>query len=151
MSGIARGVYPVVLKAAGAQTASTVGPTIVVPDGYTRVRFAVNCTARSGTSPTLAVFIQTGTVFPAAGDLVGNRTTGTLTWNDLVSFASITNTGTQYASFIESSGFINAAQDAALTAGSIRAGVIGSYIRYKSTITATTPSFTYSVFAEFLP
>lgn len=151
MSGIARGTYPVLLKAAGAQAASTVGPNIVIPDGYTRVVCVVNCTAATGTAPTLNVYIQNGITFPASGDVVPGPPTGTLTWNDVISFTQITVAATYYAGAIETASFMNIAQDAALAAGSIRSGVFGNHWRYKSAITATTPVFTYSVFAVFFP
>lgn len=146
-----RGTKLVVLSAAQAITGATTGSEIVIPDGYTRIQVVLNITAKSGTSPTLNVYLQNAIRFAASTDTVGALPTGTVTWNDLVSFAQATNTGTQYASFIESTGFVAAAQDGALTAGTIRAGVIGNRLRVKFATGGSSPSFTCSVVAQLLP
>lgn len=101
-----------VLKAAGAQTASTTETDVELGDSPA-MNLALVVTAASGTSPTLNVTIE--------GSDDGTN------WYTLGTFAQLTAAGTERKAF--------------LTA---------RYVRSRSTIAGTTPSFTYSVAGTFV-
>jgi hypothetical protein len=106
------------LQASAAKT-STNQSTAVSVGNYKEALFTLNCTAASGTTPSLTVAIQ------VSDD-------GGTTWYPLVypgtttavAFTALTAAGTQALSFV---------------------GAFGDTIRVSSTITGTTPSFTYAV------
>lgn len=123
VNGTVRGT-PVILKASGAETASTVGAAVATGPDSGSLYVEVNVTAASGTTPTLTVKIE--------GSLDGTN------WFTLgVIGANGYNVGavgvTAPTNFTTTAGPIRAIYDAP------------TYVRYNSTVGGTTPSFTYSV------
>jgi hypothetical protein len=109
------------LKTSGAETASTTGTAVELGDKRT-MNIEVAVTAASGTTPTLTVDIE--------GSHDG------LTWYQL---ARIGSNGFRL-------GGVGTAPADITTTGTHRATVPAArYVRYKSNIAGTTPSFTYSV------
>lgn len=127
------------------------GSVILVPDGYTRARFLLDVTAASGTTPTLNVYVQNEIKPPVAADLIVDAPTGTAFYNDFISFTQATAPARWFASVVETSNFAAVAQDAALTAGTVRSGPLGSNWRVKWDLGGTSPSFTFSVSVELWP
>ena len=140
----------IVLKVSAAMTATAAGASIVIPEGYSQATFYLDCTARSGTSPTLDLKIQDARTLPASTDLVGSQPTGTVTWDDFAAFTQVTATGARVMRIFSASNSEAAAGDGALTAGTIRSGPISGPIRLKWVIGGTNPSFTFSVVAKFI-
>lgn len=140
-----------VLTVLAARNADGSGSVIVVPDGYTRGRFLLDVTAASGTTPTLNVYVQNEILPPVAANLVVDAPTGTKFYNDFISFTQATAIGRWFASVVEASNFAAVAQDAALTAGTVRSGPLGSYWRVKWDVGGTSPNFTFSVSVELWP
>lgn len=141
---------------------SSTGSVLNIPEGYISCILCVQCTAASGTSPTLNVFVQDQLFPAAAADTVLAKGTGTVIFDDFYAATQITGTATKVVRFSGSSlvGTANAASittcdyaisDAALTAGSIRPGPLGNLWRVKYTIGGTSPSFTFNVFAKLIP
>lgn len=145
------GSRTIVLKTSAAQTVSAAGSEIVLPDGYKRMYVFLDVTAASGTTPTLNVYLQRGIRQIAAADAVNGVTTGTIKYNDLISFTQVTGVTARFAAAVESTNFEAAAQDAALAAGTVRAGPLAGRWRPKWTIGGTSPSFTFSIILELLP
>lgn len=141
----------VVLKPSAAKTATGAGSSLTVPEGYSQVQVWVDCTARSGTSPTLDLKIQDARTGAASADLEGAQPTGTVVWDDFAAFTQMTNTGQRTMRIVASTSSEAAAADGALTAGTIRAGAISGPWRVKWVIGGTNPSFTFSVVAKFIP
>jgi hypothetical protein len=114
--------YPA--KASGAETASTTGPTIEVADTSMAI-VTVAVSAASGTTPTMTVVVE------GSSDATNWFTIGTIGANG-------------YAS-----GSVGTAPSNFTTAATV-AGVFPcpQYIRTRSVIAGTTPSFTYSVNVE---
>jgi len=140
-----------VLTVLAARNANSNGSVIVIPDGYTRARFLLDVTAATGTTPTLNVYVQNEIKPPIAADVIIDAPTGTAFYNDFISFSQATATGRWFASVVEASNFAAAAQDAALAAGTVRSGPLGSYWRVKWVVGGTSPSFTFSVSVELWP
>jgi len=139
----------IVLLASGIRTSSSQGSEITVPPGFQDVRLVLSVTAASGTTPTLNVFLQDGIIFAAAADIAQARTTGTKTWNDFAAFAQVVAAAVRHIGITPGGNFEAAAQNAALTAATIRSGPLGQRWRVKWAVGGTSPSFTFSVFAEF--
>lgn len=107
------------IQTSAAQTASNNSATYTGAAGYREANITLNCTAASGTTPTLTVAVQ------ASDD-------GGTTWYPLcypntttpVAFTQLTAAGSQMLSV---------------------AGNLGNAIRASAVITGTTPSFTYAV------
>lgn len=109
------------LKASAAETASTTGTALELGDAST-MHVTVDVTAASGTTPTMTV------------DIEGS--------NDNVNWAVI---GTFGADGYRA-GSVGTAPSNLTAAATVR-GVLPAarYVRHKSTIAGTTPSFTYSI------
>lgn len=109
------------LKSSGAETATTTGTAYEVGDASV-VAVTVAVTAASGTTPTMLIDIETSddnSTWFQAGQIGAN--------------------GYRL-------GGVGTAPSNITTTGSYRAVVpVSRYVRYKSTIGGTTPSFTYSV------
>ncbi len=112
--------YALTLKAAGAETASTTPNAVDLGDTRT-VSLTLAVSAASGTSPTLSVAIQ------MSDDDTNYYTVGTFF-----------NGGFQYAGVAAGTNITGAATLYATIPA-------GRFIRYASTISGTTPSFTYSL------
>lgn len=139
----------IVLLNSAVRTADGAGAEITIPPGFRSVRIVLDVTAASGTTPTLNVYLQDALIFAAAADIIASRPSGTKTWNDFGAFAQMTTTGVRHMGIIPGSAFEAEAQDAAVAAGSVRAGPIGGRWRVKWDVGGTSPSFTFSVIAEF--
>lgn len=112
----------VTLKASGAETSSTTGAAVEM-GGAGRVTLTVDITAASGTTPTMTVVIE--------GSIDGT------TW---FTIATVGLSGLGYGVGVPSN----------FTGVSATRGVVPAapFMRYRSVIGGTTPSFTYSVLAE---
>jgi len=140
----------------GTATASGVGSEIPIPCGYEGCIVLLNVTAASGTSPTLDVKIQDVLYAAASTDLVNSCPTGTKFYDDFIAFNQATNTGSWVArvnpSAFTAAGAVAtvslALQDGTMSAGTGKVGHLGCTWRVKYVITATTPSFTFSVVAH---
>lgn len=109
------------LKASGAETVSTTGASVELGDAAT-IAVVVAVTAASGTTPTMVVDIE--------GSDDGTN------WFVLGSFGA-----NGYRA-----GAVGTAPSNFTAAATARGAVTGArYVRHKSTIGGTTPSFTYSV------
>lgn len=116
---------PYTLKASSAETASTTGATVETREGGC-VHVEVNVTAASGTTPTMTVVIE--------GSNDGTN------WYTLATFGS-----NGYAA----GAVATAPANFTAAAGPIRGCVPAmQFIRSRSVIGGTTPSFTYAVSAE---
>lgn len=151
----------VLLTQAAYTSSSTAGP-FNIPEGYLGVIFCIQCTAASGTSPTLNVFIQDQIYPSATTDTYPGKGTGTAIFDDFYAATQITGAATKVMRFSGSSliGTANATSittcdyaisDGALTAGSVRPGPLGNIWRVKYTIAGTSPSFTFNITAKLLP
>lgn len=153
----------VVLLPITTAAASSTGKILNIPDGFMGAILCIQCTAASGTSPTLNIFLQ-DEIFPAASadTEFSGRGTGTAIWDDFYAATQITGTATKMARFFTTmlAPTANAASittcdyaisDAALTAGSIRPGPMGNIWRVKYTIGGTSPSFTFNITAKLIP
>lgn len=111
-------------KASGAETASTTGPAFEA--GAAAVgHVEVNVTAASGTSPTLLVVIEGS--------------------NDLTNWYTLAQVGSNGGAL----GGAAAAPSNITGTGIYRAAVVlAQFVRYRSVIGGTTPSFTYGVNIE---
>lgn len=116
----------VTAKASGAETVSTIGPPVDMGDSYT-VSVTVTVTAASGTTPTLVVIVE--------------GSTDGVTWFQL---------GTMGAANAYQAGAPSAGAPANITgADSCKAAFTApQFVRTRSVIGGTTPSFTYSVVVE---
>lgn len=143
----------IVLLAEGARTTSGTGPDIVLPSMYTGAIVHLNVPTVSGTSPTLAVYIQNKFTPAASTDASGLPPLGTPKYQDLVSFAQSTTSGQVIVGMLVGGGntTTGAQQDASLTAGAINNGPIGGVWRIKFVVGGTSPSFSFSVSALLLP
>ena len=133
-------------------TTSSNGSNLNIPSGYRGAILHVNCTAASGTTPTLNVYVQDVLVPAGANDTILNPPTGTAVFDDFVAFTQVTAASDVIARVAfggTSAG--NAKADGSLTAGTVRPGPIGLIWRVKWVVTATTPSFTWSLTAQFIP
>lgn len=141
-----------VLFATATVNADITGSELVLPAGFSRMIVKLQTGAATGTTPTLNCYVQEGVRDIAAGDIIGAVPTGTVVWNDYISFTQVTGAATRYARIKEGSSVEAAVADAALTAGTIRSGPIPQRVRVKMDIGGTSPSFaTVSVIAELLP
>lgn len=134
-------------------TADATGNAFVLAGRFTAARVRLVSGAGTGTSPTLNIYVQNGIRSVAATDTILMDATGAVVWNDFISFAQVTTAASdQFASVVGSGNFINAAQDGALGAGTVRNGPLGDRWRVKVDVGGTNPSFpTVSVVAEFIP
>jgi hypothetical protein len=116
------------------------------------VQVLLHCLTVSGTSPTMNVYIQNGITPPASTDLIGAGPTGTVVWQDIISFTQLTTSTKDYVALVgpSASNVVVLNQDATLTAASVNNGPIGSLWRVKYTAGGTSPSFAFSVSAQFL-
>ena len=97
----------------------------------------LDVTAASGTTPTLDLFIQE--ILPDGVSV-----------NDWARFAQVTAAGQRVIRAIPTgSGVEGVKQDAAMAAGNPKAGPIPTTLQVKWVIGGTTPSFTFSVQADF--
>lgn len=104
---------------------------------FTQAVFELDVTVVSGTTPTLNVYIQS---------LLPDGTN----WDDVVSFTQVTAASRRVARLSGLANVEAAANDAALTAGTVRSGPFGPLVRVKWVIAGTTPSFTFSVASDFV-
>lgn len=151
----------VILLPSAAYTSSSTGSDLNIVDGYCGAIICVQCTAASGTSPTLNVYVQ-DKIFPAsATDAVLAKGTGTAIYDDFYAMTQMTGTATKVVRVNMSSltGSANAASittadyaiaDASLAAGAIRPGPVGNIWRVKYVIGGTSPSFTFNVTAKLI-
>src|SRR5215467_12471813 len=117
----------IVLLGQTTQTTTGTAADIVLPQGYTEaiVTLAVNTT--SGTTPTLNVYIQNRLRQAGANDITGQDVLNTATalYDDLISFAQATTSGTQVARLVAGGNQVAANKNATLTAGTVASGPIG--------------------------
>jgi hypothetical protein len=107
---------------------------ILIGDAYVAADLVVKATI-SGTT-TLNVYIQ--------------KQLADGSWSDVVSFTQITATGGRTATVYPVNATADAAiQDAALTAGSIRATLIGKMIRVKGVVAGASPNCQFTVYGDF--
>lgn len=121
---------------AAAATTQTDNFTLQAND-YDSIAIEVTCSAASGTSPTLDVYVQ-------CQDSQGN-------WRDVVHMGQVTAvlTNPLYAevSSGDSERYIGAVGSATVAAGSLGVPILNNNLRVYSVIGGTTPSFTYTVTA----
>ena len=151
----------VLLTQAAYTSSGTAGP-YNIPEGFLGVILCIQCTAASGTSPTLNVFLQDQIYPSATTDAALSKGSGTAIFDDFYAATQITGAATKVMRFSGSSliGTANATSittcdyaisDAALTAGSVRPGPMGNIWRVKYTIGGTSPSFTFNITAKLCP
>lgn len=120
-SGQRSGAGPLTLKASGAQTSSATGASVDSGFDGGSLYVEVDVTVKSGTSPTLLVEVD----------------------------GSVDGTNWVVLGTVGSDGFSagNGTSPTAISTVSTARGVFPAmrFVRYKSTIAGTTPSFTYSV------
>lgn len=140
----------VVLFPSTAVAAGTVADTKpLCVSGYTSAILALNVSAIS-TGTTLDVYIQQEMPVAGASDKWGNVPSGASVWNDLAHFTQVTtSTGTWFLSVTGGSNTIGALKDAALGAGSVINGPIGSNWRVKYVAVGT--SYTFAVTGILIP
>jgi len=139
----------------GAVTANGNSGLTLMPYGYENAIVSVNVGTVTGTSPTLALFIQNQLAQSSNDDPTGRTPDGTPIYDDLAAFTSITATsvrivrlGPAFATPVSGSTLATmdyAQSDGSLTAGSIRLGPIGNNWRLKWTVGGTSPVFNFSV------
>jgi hypothetical protein len=96
------------------------------------------------------VYIQQELPIAGASDKRGDVPTGTSVWDDFLHFTQVTtSTGTWVASIVGGSNVAAAIKDAALAAGTVINGPIGSNWRVKYVAVGT--SYTFAVTAILLP
>ena len=137
-------------------TTSSNGSNINLPQGVWRgCILHLNVTAASGTSPTLNVYVQDVLQPAAATDTILNPpslATSTQVFDDFASFTQATAAGDWIIrASVTGTSAGNVLADGSLTAASVRVGPIGMIWRVKWKLTATTPSFTWSLVAHLLP
>jgi hypothetical protein len=103
---------------------------------YTSADVFVTCSARSGTSPTLNVYLQK--LSPDGS-----------TWQDIASSVQITAAGNQSLTAISASTAPFTPTDATLAAGTLKLASMGSQWRIKYVLAGTNPSFTFGVYGNF--
>lgn len=135
-------------------TTSSNGSNLNIPSGFSGAILHVNCSAASGTTPTLNVYVQDVLVPAGATDTILGppSATGSAVFDDFVAFTQVTAASDVIARVAfggTSAG--NAKADGSLTAGTVRPGPIGLFWRVKWVLTATTPSFTWSLTAQLIP
>ena len=116
------------LKPSGAETTNTTSSTIITSDGAGTVYVDVNVTAASGTTPTMTLVVE------GSNDLTNWFTLGTIGSNGY----SMGSLGTAPANFTAAAGPIRAAFSAM------------QFVRTRSVIGGTTPSFTYTINVEII-
>ena len=139
-------------------TQTAVGPATVADTrtlavaGYTSAIAILSVTAQAGTTPTLDVYVQQEIPIVAASDKGGGVPSGTSVWDDVIHFTQVTtSTGTWVASVVGGSGVAAAIKDAALAAGTVRNGPIGSNWRVKYITAGTSPQYSLAVTAILIP
>lgn len=138
-------LYPSTAVAAG--TVADGNPTDVA--GYTSAVLILDVSAIS-TGTTLDVYVQQEIPIAAAADKWGNVPTGTSVWDDVAHFTQVTTvTGDWICSVVGGGNVAAAKKDAALSAGTVRSGPIGSNWRVKYVAVGT--SYTFSVTAILIP
>jgi len=119
---------------------------------YTSVLLGLNVTAQSGTTPTLNLYVQQEIPVAGASDAALAVPTGSSLFDDFVAFTQVTtSTGLFVARIFPSGNVVAAQKDASLTAGSVANGPIGTSWNIKEVVGGTTPSYTYSLSAIFIP
>lgn len=141
----------VVLVTSTARTTSDNGKDLVLVEGFTAVRVRLDVTAASGTSPTLNVYVQQGIRTPLAADLELEEATGSIEYDDYISFTQATGVSTRYGPSVGGGADEHAQRDGTLTPGTIVLGALGTRWRVKWIVGGTNPSFTFSVVAELIP
>ena len=129
--------YEAIVLASATQTATANSATIdarwsQLPD----IRLFLDCTAASGTSPTLDVALQ---ITPDGGT----------TFFSIMRFAQITVAATRQLEFSTFRHAGQAASEAAVadTGGALAVnGILSKQVRFRWTIAATTPSFTFAIY-----
>jgi hypothetical protein len=138
-------LFPSTAVAAG--TVANANPLAVA--GYTAAIITLNVSAIT-TGTTLDVYIQQELPIAGASDKRGDVPTGTSVWDDFLHFTQVTtSTGTWVASIVGGSNVAAAIKDAALAAGTVINGPIGSNWRVKYVAVGT--SYTFAVTAILLP
>lgn len=105
-------------------------------DNYSSADIFLTCTARSGTAPTLNVYIQK--LSPDGS-----------TWQDIASCTQVTATGNQSFTTISSSQVPFTPTDATLTQTTMKLAQMGSTWRLKWVLGGSSPSFTFAVYGNF--
>lgn len=139
-------------------TANGTGSEINIPQAFSSAILYLNVSAASGTSPTLDVKIQDVLQLPAAADAILAQPTGTKVYDDFGAFTQMTAAGTSVmrlgsSSFTATGAVATVAlalQDGTMTAGTGKVGPVGLKWRPKWILTATTPSFTFTITGQFL-
>lgn len=148
----------IVLVASTTVTANGTSSELNIPQGYRAAILLLNVSAVSGTSPTLDVKIQ-DVLTPAGTAAVFASPNGTKVYDDFAAFTQMTGTGSSVVrvnpSAFTATGAVAttglALADGTLTAGAGKVGAIGLIWRFKYVLTATTPSFTFSITGQFIP
>lgn len=142
----------VVILASTTAASSSTGAELNIPSGYRNCQVMLVVTAASGTSPTLNVYVQEVIASAGSTDALLSRPSGTKKYSDVISFTQAAATGTWVASIGTPGGnVVGAIKDAALTAGNVANGPIGSNWRVKYVIGGTNPSFSFHVVAKLIP
>lgn len=140
-----------VLVPRAARTTDSTSTDIVLPDAYTAaiVKLEVHDTP-TGTTPTLNVYVQQKLPTAATADAAQAVPTGTAAYDDFISFTQVTATGYRTARVVGGGNVEAASSDGALAAG-VRNGPLGRVWRVKWDVGGTSPSFDFSVVAQFIP
>lgn len=147
----------VIMQPSAAQTSTgTAGANnyVTLPSPAWGAWFFLECTAVSGTTPTLIVTIQDGWLDIGSGDTaIGWSPTGSENFVDGRSFTQITGTANRIMKVGTLSGQSNVYEAAfsqnALASNTQTAGPLGDTFRVAWQITGSSPSFTFSVLGKF--
>jgi len=133
-------------------TASGNSNNLPIPGGWKAAILHLNVTAASGTTPTLNVYVQDALTPASATDVFGAAPSGTTVFDDFASFTQVSAAG-DWVMRIDQQGTSAGAviASASLAAGTAKVGPIGLLWRVQWVIAATTPSFTWSLTAQFIP
>lgn len=123
------------LVASAARTASDTSELFKHIQNFTSATVCLKVTAKSGTSPTLDVYIQKQ--LPSGS------------YTDVAHLTQATDTGEWYVDLVAAGNIASAAQDAAISAGSVKSCLLGSAWRVKWVLGGTNPSFTFEVHGDF--
>jgi hypothetical protein len=151
--------YPsrtLVLFPSATVSANTTSPKLIIIENYTSFIARASVGTATGTSPTLDIYIQQGMRPDVGTEVAGTDAQGTdanIIWDDYAHFAQITaSSQVKYLRVVGGGNVSSAASDAALSAGTIQNGPIGSLWRIKLVVGGTSPSFaTTKVLVQFIP
>ena len=153
MPSIATSPKTLVLFAPATISADTNGSDIVIPPGYSGMKVRIKTGTATGTSPTLNVYVQEPITDIASSDTAPNPTSGTVVYDDFISFTQITaSTQTREARVQAGSNVEAAVTSGSLTAGTVKNGPLPDKLRIRWDVGGTSPNFgTCSAIVKLYP